>query len=738
MLYAKSEPKQSIKEHTDALLSRLKDIKRLYGEIILKNKQIDKNRFWFILELACKYHDTGKVFTAFQNIILKKLNEKTIPTKFSYNIKHEQLSPMFIPIKELGLSYEYINLLNQIIYYHHERDKLYVNEDEIKDIINVDIMPRINLIEKELGIAIRKDPNTFYLSKVRERQRINSYSKMYVEYFLLKGLLHRLDHSASAEIKVEDDTNKVLSEYTERYVKNKFKKLNDLQRFCLDNQENNLVVIGSTGIGKTEAALLWSKNSKTFFTLPIRISINAIFDRIHDLIDYEHVGLLHSASIEYLEQKSENEEIELPYKLYEESKNLSSKITVCTINQIFTFVFKYRGYEKMYATLSYSKIIIDEIQAYSPRVVAVILKGLKMINEIGGKFMIMTATLPRIYKDYLKENGISLCENKFLRNDIKRHKIKFMENDIIDDVELIKKKSKNSKVLIIVNTINKALEIYLKLKNTEGENIKLLHSRFIAEDKENLEKEIKEFSKSNNNGIWITTQIVEASLDIDFDYLFTEMSTLDSLFQRMGRCYRSRDYEKNEPNIYIYTINVSGIGKNSVYDKDIHGKSIELLLDYIKNSGDEFLSEGAKVDLVDKLYSKEMLTNTNFLDEYEDSINQLESIIDYDNNKAEAQKILSEIETIKVIPKVLYEKNLSLFENYNNSVVNKEKNEIKRNIKKDIDRLVINVRPQQVKGFYYSVGYYIDDIFYVDKNYDENIGLFFKNDPEYNFNERNL
>ena len=60
----------------------------------------------------------------------------------------------------------------------------------------------------------------------------------------------------------------------------------------------------------------------------------------------------------------------------------------------------------MYSTLAYSKVIIDEIQAYSPEIVAIILKGLQMINNIGGKFMVMTATLPRIYKEKLEEMGI--------------------------------------------------------------------------------------------------------------------------------------------------------------------------------------------------------------------------------------------------------------------------------------------------------------------------------------------
>ena len=50
------------------------------------------------------------------------------------------------------------------------------------------------------------------------------------------------------------------------------------------------------------------------------------------------------------------------------------------IDQIFTFVFKYRGYERIYATLSYSKIIIDEIQGYSPEIVAIIIKLLIVLH----------------------------------------------------------------------------------------------------------------------------------------------------------------------------------------------------------------------------------------------------------------------------------------------------------------------------------------------------------------------
>ena len=155
--------------------------------------------------------------------------------------------------------------------------------------------------------------------------------------------------------------------------------MNKLQIFSNENKDKNILVIGSTGIGKTESALIWSSNSKLFFTLPLRVSINAIYDRIYDNINYHHVGLLHSTAIDYLENK---EEFELDENILTEIKNMYYKITTCTIDQLFPFVFKYKGYEKIFATLSYSKIIIDEIQAYSPEIVAIILKGLQMINYI--------------------------------------------------------------------------------------------------------------------------------------------------------------------------------------------------------------------------------------------------------------------------------------------------------------------------------------------------------------------
>lgn len=725
--YAKSNPIETIKEHTDKLLENLEILKKGYGEKITQSIEMPEERFWQLMKIVCKYHDAGKVFSGFQNAIREAIGEELIPTKFNnQEIKHEQISPMFVPYKQYEMTKKERKLVYQAIYYHHERDnKIHINSELLEEIIKEDIEPNIKKIEKELQIEIPK-LSTFYLGMVEGQARITEGDELYNEYCLMKGLLHRLDYCSSAWITVEDETKEEIADFVEEFMKKQNFKENDLQQFAEKNQDKNVIVIGSTGMGKTEGALLWSKNDKTFFTLPLRISINAIYDRIKETIGYKHVGLLHSTALDYLDEKNEENE----FNKIQQARNLYEKITTCTIDQIFPFVFKYRGYEKIYATLSYSKVVIDEIQAYSPEIVAVLLKGLQMINNLDGKFMVMTATFPRIYREKLQEMEIKFEYNEFIK-DTKRHKFEIIDKSINENIEEIKEKSKNKKVLIIVNTINKAIELYKALKNDGVEKVNLLHSRFEQEDRSEKERNIKEFSKQKDeSGIWITTQIVEASLDIDFDMLYTEMSTLDSLFQRFGRCYRSREYDGNEPNVKIYIKETSGVGY--IYDKEIYQKSIDLLQEY---SG-QILDEKTKIDLVDKLYSKEMLQDTDFYKKFNKAFRVLDNTIDYDTSKKDAQKILRNIDNIDVIPKIIYDDNLNLFEEYSKESDKKKKYELKRRI----DKLFISINSSNKwkLGNVITECPYIKGKYIIDTKYDKEIGLLLENDEEYSISSREL
>lgn len=163
---------------------------------------------------------------------------------------------------------------------------------------------------------------------------------------------------------------------------------------------------------------------------------------------------------------------------------------------------------------------------------------------------------------------------------------------------------------MICNTVNKAVELYQDLRE-RNIDAHLIHSRFIRHDRDVKEKEISVFGKSDNHksGIWIGTQVVEASLDIDFDLLITELSELNGLFQRMGRCYRSRNYKGKKPNVYVFDGGEHaphGIrkGNKSVVDWQMFEISKQAIVNI---SG--YLSEQDKLDLINKNYTSDKVSD---------------------------------------------------------------------------------------------------------------------------------
>ena len=719
MIYAKSNPQETLYEHTQKLLENLEILKTMYGskiENILPNV-VNKELFWYCVYITVFYHDFGKAFTPFQNVIREMIGQEKIYSSFINDIPHSYLSPAFLPFEEmshrLSDDNELIKIIIQAIAFHHERN-IIPNKGHIIEVICKDLEPQLSEINKHMGTNIQK-LDKFYLNDMTNR--ITQSHKYYHLYVLIKGILHRLDHASSAHAEVEVDSKEALNEVTEKHITlNLNSNLRDVQIYARDNSHKNLIIVASTGIGKTEAALMWAGEDKTFFTLPLRVSLNSLYSRVKEKINFGEVGLLHSTALDYLADKDYEDALEI----YEQSRHLAKKLNFTTVDQIFPFVFKYLGYEKIYATLAYSKIIVDEIQAYSPSMAASIIKGLEMIYVLNGKFLIMTATLPRIYKDYLIQKGIPFEEKQFLST-LERHFVTINEKSILDDVDQIIEKSKESKVLVLANTVAQATNIYNTIKSnmTSGvhKNVNLLHSLFIQHDRAQKEKDIQAFSKIPEPGIWISTQIVEASLDVDFDYLFTEMSTLDSLFQRFGRCYRNRQFNLNHPNIYIYTKDVSGVG--SVYNKDIWDFSLSYLSEY----NNKFVSERDKVQMVDQLYSENQLKGTKFLEEFKNSLTFLDNIIDYDLSKGEVQKIFRDMNTVTCIPQEIYEKNKNLFE-----LCEKEKDKkILAELYREVRKLTVDVPFYRAKRYILGRlnGYRLDNIYLLECCYNDEQGIIF-------------
>ena len=579
----KTEEKQkTLKEHHKDIVTCAEMFFLEYGEYFTeKEKKL-------VVE-ACRIHDLGKVNLVFQAMICPKLAEKFhIDVRKTQQIPHGFLSAVTISLDEFDdlselFSDKDFGPFITAVYYHHDREDHY-NSPAIRKYAEKYYMKQI---EEYLNRKIRK-LNCSNLDDLLFRN--NVYTGKYIpdsnawkEYLLIKGLLNKFDYTVSAGY---ENAESAIDLHEKKLVKNieKFlngKELRPAQKFMKMNRDKNLIVIAPTGSGKTEASLLWMNGEKSFYTLPLKVSSNAIYLRIKENYEYKDVALLHSdAMAVYLREYNGNEDIG---EKYERSKMLSQPLTVCTVDQLFRFVYRALGTEIFAATLKYSKLVLDEIQAYEPRVIATIIYGLKMIQEMGGKFAIITATFPPVLKYFMEQYGLvegkqyifkDFTGKEYQVEKYPRHKVEIRHSEMnLDEIRL---RGKNRKVLVICNTVSKAQKLYKKL---EGENVWLLHSKYIRRDRAFLERKIMGFSESGESGIWITTQIVEASLDIDFDILYTEMCTADSLLQRMGRCNRKGRYCPNEANIVVFD-NRNGVSegkRRSVYEDKLYDRSLELL-----------------------------------------------------------------------------------------------------------------------------------------------------------------
>ena len=704
----KAKPNKSIIEHTNDLLDVL--------EILWNLGYIKEERIYELIQKACIYHDIGKINKEFQ----KRVKNKGIKFDENKEVAHNVLSLYFIDESKFNNKEDYLIVSNAVVN-HHDYCDIGLAIREKSDIIE-------NLLE---GLDHKK------VKKVIPA-KIASISQD-IDAIKIKGYLHKCDYSASSGYTAEYENN--FLEKSLENVLNKWKldnqdaSWNELQQYCIENKNENIMAIAQTGMGKTEAGLLWISDNKGFFILPIRTAINAIYDRTKKYISSyggnleEQLGLLHSSSLEYLLLQSEDDKYDdkdeyIDKKEYKEiieyekiAKQLSLPINVSTIDQLFDFVYKYPAYELKLTTLSYSKIVIDEIQMYGPDLLAYLVYGLERIVEQGGKVAILTATLPPFVKELLSKNiKFKIKEDGFTDNS-KRHNLKILDkridsNDICDKYEENEKLNKSNKILVVCNSITQAQNLYEEISNILGnENLHILHSKFIKCERLSKESEIIECGKTykdnksneldKQSGIWISTSIVEASLDIDFDYLFTELQDLNSLFQRLGRCNRKGKKDSSENNCYIYTqidersfIN----GDRGYIDKDIFELSKEAI-----SLWEGQISEKEKIELINKYLIMDKIKNSNYIIQYKHTYNFIKNLTPdtFKSDEVKLRNILSK----DIIPSPIYheyngdikELELKLKDKSLNSPENKgEKIKLQNKLKK----YTVSVHPNHITNYY--------------------------------------
>ncbi len=162
--------------------------------------------------------------------------------------------------------------------------------------------------------------------------------------------------------------------------------------------------------------------------------------------------------------------------------------------------------------------------------------------------------------DLKKRNN---AKKKLVEMDLTISKDDYTKNE----VALIREKHvEGTLTMIIVNTVKRAQSIFKEIKKSMGDDCMLIHSRFRKKERQKLNKQLEELAKSDQkNMIIVSTQVVEAGVDISAKTMITETAPWPSLVQRFGRCNRKGDYDDS-------TISIIKLDKkryNPYEDKDM-------------------------------------------------------------------------------------------------------------------------------------------------------------------------
>jgi len=702
-----AKPSKSIREHTDDLLKNL--------DILQKLKYVKNQHTYDLTKISCEYHDYGKVNREFQ----QRINNNT---KFNENIEiaHNVLSLYFINKNDFPNIEDYYKVGFAVLNHHSYCDNLAIIQDETK---------------KELIAKLLKDFKVYPITR-KIASNINTVTNN-EEAILVKGFLHKCDYSASAQIPIEYENDFLNSGLEHLLAKWKSEdensNWNELQQFCKENTNKNIVVVAQTGMGKTEAGLHWIGNNKGFFILPLKVAINSIYKRVkEEILEENHIesklALLHSDALSYYNNDKKAD----PYKqdemdimdYHNQSKQLSIPLSISTLDQLFDFVFKYQGYELKLATLSYSKIVIDEIQMYGADLLAYLIYGIKTVNQFGGKIAILTATLAPFIRDQLKTGKYPIeFEEKTFISDIKRHNVKVYHSQIDSDSiynkflenrkNLLKNNEKgiSNKILVVCNTVKKAQQLYTELLEKGISDVNILHSKFIKCERAAKEREILEFGKTEEKGecIWIATQIVEASLDIDFDYLFTELSDISGLFQRLGRCNRKGKKPIEEPNCFVFLDidnNLLTNGDKGFIDSKIHELSKDALNKVLKDANG-ILTESDKVNIINQYLTTEKLKGSDYAIQYHRVLKWIEELKPYEKDKNEVN--FRNIISYDVIPNAIYQEHQAEIDEISRKLLKSVNHNLD---KKELEKIKFKKMKlkEEIKKYTVPVGIY--DIYY--------------------------
>lgn len=394
-----------------------------------------------------------------------------------------------------------------------------------------------------------------------------------------------------------------------------------------------ILIEAPMGSGKTETALTASEilsakchTNGIFYGLPTQATSNAMLPRLASWLATERgrhgLKLMHSKanSVKTYQDLDKNNNVFINH-WYNHKLGSLEHFTIGTIDQLLQMSLSQRHLAFKHLAFSGKTVIIDEVHTYDAYMQSYLQKTLKWLGEYHVPVIALSATLTHairqsLVSSYLQrdvelptnlayplltytENNIVRQQSDFTKSQSKMVTIKSFTDDAPQEIaqkvdELV---NQGGICGIIVNSITRAQRIAQEIKAPKI----LLHSSFLAKDRSRIEAQILKTIKSRPKKLVIIgTQVLEQSLDLDFDVLITDAAPMDLLLQRIGRLWRhniKRPKNFTKPVCYVDTNS-----KSKAYQTDCFLYSSYLTNHTIELLPDEILLPNNIPDLIEKTY----------------------------------------------------------------------------------------------------------------------------------------
>ncbi len=620
---------QSLIGHTTDCLKIYKEYLRTKGNVLKQfcvRWEIDPKDFSRDLFYAIALHDIGKGTKEFQENINKGKTSQNVPHPFfGIPIIRECNLGTYknVPVPLLAVLGHHSQLHSQLYESYNFKTHVEYQEEEILLFVN----RKIPQVYEELGFDNYFDLSIIKLSSIKKMKstaiqdeilfpfKIRKYcSSVKAVYSYFFSLLQLCDDYSSANfsnyVETEIPANLCMDSVLEnpgKFVydidnddgKIEGKLLNGFTPYPFQSKlagcekEFNFLY-APCGRGKTEAALLWAFDMKRKYNrdriiiaLPTQTTCNAMYKRLFNF-GHNNIGLFHgksSIALKYLKNDLSKTEEEI--KNYDAIKDDQFKgnvfykpITVTTIDHLaFSLTHGFSQADFACGNLQNSVIIFDEVHYYEPHTLNILLQGFQILKDWRIPHVLMTGTAPEFLINSLGENYNFVKDNEGLYFEPfyiekKAHSESLFDENTVSSIwdDFQQKKT----VFVIVNQIEWAKKIFTKLmekakKKSQKKNVLLYHSQFVHRDRVKKEKEIyKKLQKGPV--ILITTQVIEISLDISCDTMYTNIAPPDAIGQRGGRINRSKKNNSNKD----YVMNLYNVESELPYDKTLMEKSWQL------------------------------------------------------------------------------------------------------------------------------------------------------------------